>query len=249
MKHTWADPNKEWDGFQFMAYSLDASKVAALPLTQRRNVDGKVEELSTTVGDIYGNLVDQPFEVEPFAILAIKIKTSKEKLTFSGPAFNLNILAELLSLRKDGADPFTAQWFWYDRDSCRDDPQDLYSFFVVCNDKIVRERVSFSDYHGNGFDPSLFDPGSDIGSIWFSDTGWREASVRFWYRKFYTETRMGQLMILRDDEPELYDYQSRPGADMRVLLSQNIVTVLKRIHILLWVLIALAVANLMRLWK
>jgi hypothetical protein len=59
--------------------------------------------------------------------------------------------------------------------------------------------VSFSDYHENGFDSAVFVSGDDSNSIWMHETGWWEARTRFWYRKFYAETRTGQLMMLRPD--------------------------------------------------
>ena len=46
----------------------------------------------------------------------------------------------------------------------------------------------------------------DSDFIWRNDSHWREAWARFWYRKFYTETRTGQLMVLRPDEPTLYQF-------------------------------------------
>ena len=37
--------------------------------------------------------------------------------------------------------------------------------------------------------------------IWRSEPYEREAWEAYWYRKFYTETLTGQLMVLRPDEP------------------------------------------------
>jgi len=31
--------------------------------------------------------------------------------------------------------------------------------------------------------------------IWGDEADWDEAETRYWYRKFYTETRTGQLML------------------------------------------------------
>jgi hypothetical protein len=56
------------------------------------------------------------------------------------------VLRELLALKADGIEPSSSQWFWYDGDSCSDDPHELYNFFVVSGDRIVRENVSFGDY-------------------------------------------------------------------------------------------------------
>ena len=149
------------------------------------------------------------------------------------------VLRELLALKADGIEPFSSQWFWYDSDSSREDPHERYSFFVVANDKIVREEVSFSDYHDSGFDAAIFESESFSDSIWYNDSDWREARTRFWYRKFYTETRTGQLMVLRPDEPILYDY-ARPQT-RNVQQEIQFVTLLKSYR-LLWIALPLLVA-------
>jgi hypothetical protein len=211
-KRIWANPEKQWEGFRFAAYSLDSKKIWALPLVKKPAKE-QTEQTSTTVGDVYESLVNQHFEIEPFSILGVRVTTDTEKLEFKGPQFNCDVLGELLRLTKDGINPFSAQWFWYDEDSCRDEPNEIYSFFVVYQDKIVSERVSFSDYHGNGFDPDIFkwDEGHD--DIWRNDSDWMEATTRLWYRRFYSETRTGQLMVLRPDEPILYHYPRTQALD------------------------------------
>ncbi|SRR5712692_1902711 len=245
--HIWADPKKEWEGFRFTAYWLDWKKIATLPVTQQRITDGKREEISMTLGDVFKKLADQKFDVE--SGLGITIKTGTEELTFGQPSFSAHLLAELVKLRKEGISPSESLWFWYDNDSCRDDPHKRYSFFVVHEDRIVRESVSFSDYHESGFDPDIFTSHDQSDAIWSNEKAWDGANARYWYRKFYTETRIGQLMLLRDDEPKLYDYQRHPGPDMAVLLSQKMLNSLTKIHALLWVLIVLGGLILMRLWR
>jgi hypothetical protein len=79
---------------------------------------------------------------------------------------------------------------------------------------------------------------------------WKDARTRFWYRKFYTETRSGQLMVLRSDQPAIFDSQYHRGISTADLLSQNVpifLRMLSKIHVLLWVLIVLAALILMRL--
>ncbi len=248
---------KEWDGFRFTAYSLVIEKVWSLPLTRKRAADGEAEEIRTTVGDIYKSLANCHTEIELLEGQGIIITTETEKLFVAGLSFHRDVLTTLIELRSDGVDPFTADWFWYDRDSVRDEPQRSYSFFVVHNDRIVREEVSFSDYDSYnyarfGFDPSIFLARDTSDSIWSNDTAWEDARIRFWYRKFYTETRRGQLMVLRDDEPALYDAQYYRGTTTTDLLSQSMpvfLNVLRKIHILLWVLIVLGGLILMRLWR
>jgi len=59
------------------------------------------------------------------------------------------------------------------------------------------------------------------------------------YRKFYTETRTGQLMVLRPDEPILYNYP-RPQTQ-NIEREIQFVTMLKSYR-LLWVALPLLVA-------
>jgi len=138
------------------------------------------------------------------AHLAI-ILTDAGALVVSGAAFNCQVLRTLLDFRSRGVNPSDAVWFWYGKAHVLDDPHDSYAFFVVHDDKIVNERVSFSDAPGYGFDPGVFDPG-DTSEIWSDGKGWRDAETRFWYRKFYRETVTGQLMVLRSDEAPLFHY-------------------------------------------
>jgi len=113
-----------------------------------------------------------------------QVKTDNGEVVLKGPTFNCTVLTELLALKADGIEPSSPQWFWYDGDSCSDDPHELYNFFVVSGDRIVRENVSFGDYHDSGFDQAIFESFDNSDSIWLSDSDWREATTRLWYDKF-----------------------------------------------------------------
>jgi hypothetical protein len=131
----------------------------------------------------------------------------------------------------------------------RDDPHENYAFFVVFNDKIVRERVAFSDHHGSGFDPDVFITDDHSNAIWRNDHAWTEARVRLCYKRFYGETQTGQLMLLRDDSPEVFDAR-RSIASPEHLLLANLFTLVRKINVALWVvLVALTGLILFRLWK
>jgi len=248
---------KEWEGFHFAAYSLVIEKVWDLPLTRKRPSGGNTEKIQTTVGEIYLSLANCHIEIDNWSGCDMTITTETEKLVLDGMPFHRDVLQALLGLRSEGIDPFAADWFWYDRDSVRDTPQCSYSFFVVHHDRIVRENISFSDYDSYdyarfGFDPSIFRVGDISPSIWRNDTAWEDARVRFWYRKFYTETLRGQLMVLRDDKPALYEHQYHRGAVTTEILSRNIpifLNLLSRIQILLWILIVLGGLVLIHLWR
>lgn len=183
MKHTWADPKTQWIGFhRYQRYWLDSEKVLKLSLTRR--VDGK--EVPTTVGEIYESLKGRHFENEE----ALENTLGEFGGVFSFPH---DILAVLLALRNDGFKPFDAQWFFYDHTSGSDSPAEFYTFFVVCDGKIVREEVRLMDTPESKFDPSVLESGDQS---WLS--GFEERTIaQLWYRKFYAEMFIGQMLLAR----------------------------------------------------
>ena len=229
-KPHFAEPTREWNGFHFTAYSLRSKKVWDLPLIETRTVGGKPEKVPTTVGAVYESFPQAQVEIH----------------AFDGPSFNHELLGVLLHFRKDGIDPFKTWWFWYDINRCMEEPNDIYSFFVVYGEKIVHEQVQFSDNPRSGFDPSVFDALDDREQLYSNQTALYEADTRFWYRKFYTETRTGQIMVLRRDNPKLFDYESPQKVPDSTPLLENALGLLKKIHTLLWILIILACLMLIR---
>jgi hypothetical protein len=75
--------------------------------------------------------------------------------------------------------------------------------------------------------------------IWRSNQYFDEAFERYWYRRFYTETVTGQLMVLRPDEPILYYYERPAVRDLEHELRS--VTLLK-MYRLLWISVPLLIA-------
>jgi len=188
------------------------------------------QEIATTVGAVLQgfaerqvNAVDAGFEFNNGrGNHAVVVTMDLGQVRVRGSEFNCDVLAMLLNFRIAGVDAFQTTWLWYDHwESVGDDPYEMYSFFIVHGDAIIRERFSFIDRlsngrdSSNGFDPTIFSSGGDLNCfpdggdsdpIWFRDEGWKAAQLRFWYRRFYQETRIGQLMALRSDEPALYHY-------------------------------------------
>jgi hypothetical protein len=208
MEYVVANPEQKWEGFRPTAYTLNR-KVWELPIIEVRCAsDGTRQEIPTTIIDVYAR-----FENSPIVSIDYvrgpdggrQIKTDAETLEVRGLPFHEELLAALLDLKQHG-DPFSAEWFWYDSDHPTEDLEYSYTFFVVCKDTIVRESISFFDRTGSGFDPSVFDAADESPPLWKSHPSWHKAIVRYWYRKFYQETRTGQLMVLRPDGPELHCY-------------------------------------------
>ena len=114
----------------------------------------------------------------------------------------------LLGLQKDGISFHETQWFCYDRDHVTDQLDGvLYVFRGPQKCDCSRTGCIFRCWASSGFNPSIFEANEDERPIWGSHPAWGAAWVRYWYRKFYTETVTGQLMMLRPDEPTLYHYE------------------------------------------
>ena len=220
-----------------------------MPLTRRYN-DGKADE-STTVGDIIVLLRDKHLKPESFerGVLENEFVAADDslKVTVKGPSFNRDLLRTILQLHSEGIGVFESVWYYFDHDSCRQDPHEMYFFFVVAKDKIVRERVGFSDYHDSGFDPRILETRDYKDMIWADEADWDEANTRYWYRRFYTETRTGQLMALRPDRPQLYHYEGT-GPDMMGAIGVLQHSLL-RIKLVLWILVIISVISLVIHWK
>ena len=209
----WSNPDVKWDGFQPVQYLLDTTKVLGLPFARgNKNETNPSEAVHTTLSDVLRETanwqiknVETGFDFGHSNGHQITISADPESMVLSSVAFNCQLMKTLVDFRLVSVDPFDVVWFWYAKAEVLDDPHTSYAFFVVHDNKIVNERVTFADAHGYGFDPTVFH-NDDTPEIWSDEKGWNDAQIRFWYRKFYRETMTGQLMVLRSDEPELFHY-------------------------------------------
>lgn len=189
-------------------------------------MEGK--EVPASVGEIYKSLEDRQFE-SGGATDAVEILA---ELGVSGISFAHEVLEALLTLRNNGVPPFSAQWFLYDHSSGSDSPAEFYTFFVVCDGKIVSEEVRFHDSPESGFDPFVFESEDDSFWVRFAKRiGSERGIAQFWYRKFYNGTFVGQMLLLGSP-----------------LLRWKFDGTAKT-HALLWVLIVLASLILIRLGR
>jgi hypothetical protein len=132
-------------------------------------------------------------------------------------------------LFRKGIDPYAVSWFYYDHDWSID-ADVSYGFFAVYGNAIISEE-SF-----NGEEPLVLKKCENDKPIWRSHEYLDEAWDRYWYRRFYTETMTGQLMVLRPDEPILYHYD-RPATQPVQLAQKRELQfwTLYKIYRLLWV--------------
>lgn len=183
---------KGWSGsFRPIGYRFTGWALAVQLATK----DGSVK--SQSLGGAYGKLR----RTWLFRIPSISFRNAVywQILRSEGESFPRDVLRSLLTAEWAG-DCFTgdeALWFFYRTSKSRDEfsgDEAFYHFFIVANDKIVLEDAWLRDSPDSGFDPEMFSIAGD------------EAEAPFWYRKFYRETRTGQLMVLRPDKPELFHY-------------------------------------------
>ncbi len=267
MKETTWSNKQEWDGFHPTAYTLDGDRIWKLPIDRvtenPTGEDSPVTRTPTTVGDAFKPFNgwwreegEQFVQVEGEPIVEIEggggevtVKTSSGEERFLGSAFSARVLEVLLRLRKAGTNPFVASWFFFDSDRAYMDGTDSYKFFVVYHGKIVEEYANFSDSPDNGFDPKIFSTYDRADRFTFHEGDMREAWVSFWYRKFYTETGTGQLMVLRPDEPELYFYPEGRWKWQSTSAFARLEGRLQNISSLLIALVVIALLALIHWWR
>jgi hypothetical protein len=170
-------------------------------------------------------------------------------MTIEGSSFPLAVLEAWLSLRKEGAEAFRAMWFWVDQNEMDTDPNRSFFFFVVHDGKLMPDVFRFPDFPTSGFNPDFFElqlsterPKEDP---WDSH-GPNQASLAYWYRRFYQETRYGQMLVLNPDEPPLFFYpEGRVNVAVAVSRLERAVTQLR-----MWLMVGSAIAAgvLLRMW-
>lgn len=228
---TWS--GVEWDGFQFGGYSLNGK---VLDYRFKDHAADSASELR--LYDILQRFRGEPFErADAFNEGLAVYKDKERKSTFSGTPFTAHLLATMLNLQKNGVDPFGARWFYYDKVYCLEDPMTGYKFFLAYKDKIVEEQVRLVDHSGSGFDPHLFGAGNEHPPIWSDELDFDEGFDAYWYKKFYMETKTGQLHML-SDIPRPYKSDAEIAtANMAAMFT----TVIKQLAWILLLLLVIAV--------
>jgi len=210
------------------AYTLDLSAAADLPVM----VNG---EPSTFLAAYY-KLSDSKIQEMPERA---SVREADKYITEAGLvvlACDWRLLSEmrtLLDLARQGMPPGEVTWFYYDFDWSQD-ADVSHDFFVVHRGEVVLEFCNFSSE-----DPRILNRKHDDNPIWHSRPYFDEAFERYWYRKFYSETVTGQLMVLRPDEPTLF-HQDRPQT-RDVVKDIERITLIKAYR-LLWVVVSLLAA-------
>lgn len=213
------------------AYSLDLSPIFDAPVT----LNGQPSSFGKVYLKLQSSKVDKVAEGP--VLFSDRYLTAEGEIHLvvkSADWALLRTMRKLVELTQQGIDPDDVMWFYYDSDWSRD-ADERYVFFGVHGNKVVMEQCNFSSE-----DPLILEKQKvDEEPIWHSHPYFDEALEIYWYRKFYAETLMGQLMVLRPDEPILYHYQ-RPRR--REALSEVRLLTLAKIYRLVMVALPLLVA-------
>lgn len=187
----------------------------------------------STFGDAYSELIHSKIKEMPsFHLSRDRYLTEEGEIELDCDWTLRAAMRELIQLARQGAEPYGATWFYYDHDWSRD-ADERYSFFVVCGAKIVSESYSFSSHEPRLLKRDVDDPEW----IWHSHPNFDSALEIYWYRKFYTETLTGQLMVLRPDEPILYHYERPQTRD--TMREMQLIAIAKIYRLLLVVVLFL----------
>jgi len=207
-------------------YVLDWDKAAALHLTRHIGE----QSFDTTLGAAYEDAytkgaVEEELEEE-------KGEQPEGKERIGGPPFVQHLLEVLVGLGKK-VRPYSLTWFCFEHEkNFIDRDSTAWHFFLVHQGsrraRIIDDHVVLIDGPDEGFDRSIFIDKADRlmrDSDWSGDAFEGEASARFWYRRFYTQTEAGQILVLRSDEPPLFHFPE--GRSDPLVLSESVTALAK----------------------
>jgi hypothetical protein len=208
-------------------YSLHWENLKGIPL--------KLNGEPSTLDALYVKLVHSKINDEPDTpgLRHKKYVTDDGDLEIEAEWTILATVGTLAGLFKKDINPVNVMWFYYDHDWSRD-ADECHVFFAVHDNKIVLESCHFSSE-----EPLILGQDKDDDPIWHSHAEFNEAVIRYWYRKFYSETMVGSLMVLRPDEPILYYYDRATSKD--TVRYVQFVTLVKAYR-LLWMVVVLLAA-------
>ena len=216
--------------FSSGAYNLNFSKVQDVPL--------RMNGQPSTLVDVYAKLRDSKVNQidEPFG--SDRYQTEEGEINLDGEIAEWPLKAtirELAGLLKQGIDPYRVIYYYFSHDYSIDGDE-THQFFAVHGDKIVGENLSFSSE-----EPRVLAKVEAKDYVWTSHRYFDQAVEIYWYRRFYTETLTGKLMVLRQDEPILFHFERPPTRD---LTSAAQFSVLMKIYRLLGIAVALLIARI-----
>ena len=206
-------------------YSLDWESLKGIPLKlngEASNLDALYVKLA------HSKIKDDPDEHS--SLSHKKYVTDTGDLEIEAEWTILSTIDTLVGLFKREINPVNVLWFYFDHDWSRD-ADECHVFFAVHNNQIVLESCNFMSE-----EPRILVLQKDDNPIWHSHPYFDEAITRYWYRKYYSETKHGSLMVLRPDEPTLYYYDRATARDS--VRDLQLITLVK-VYRLLWIAVVL----------
>ena len=143
------------------------------------------------------------YTIQPAKTL-FELAFSPKKLCGMFPA---QVLHKVLTLwRMEQGTNYRAVLFYYDSEFGHYEATwwERFRFFVTVGDDIVEDSFELSSLCEHDIDESVLKPARHEGDSW--KTPGQDTGLRWWYRRFYTETRAGKLMVLRTDSPRIFHY-------------------------------------------
>lgn len=210
------------------SYTLDIfSPVWKEPLT--------INEQQSTFTEVLNKLQDSKIKRVPDIAIEGRYVTEEGEIQLGCGWPLANTVRTLIEFVRRGIDPFAVTWFYYDHDSSVD--LDHHRFFAVHDGKMVMESCVF-----NSEEPLILKRRTvEVERIWQNKEDFEEAFEIYWYRRFYIETMMGQLMVLRPDEPILHHYERpQPRDAARKIQSATIMKMYRLLLVSLPLLAAIA---------
>jgi hypothetical protein len=198
-----------------------------------KGIPVKLNGEPSTLDAVYTKLAHSKVKDDPDERGSFRYKkyiTDKGDLEIEGEWTVLSTIDTLVGLFKRDINPVNVRWFYFDHDWSQD-ADECHVFFAVHQEKVVLESCHFMSE-----EPLILVQEEDKEPIWHTHPFFDEALTRYWYRKFYSETKTGSLMVLRPDEPTLFYYDRSKAKDS--LRDIQLVTLVK-MYRLMWIAVVL----------
>lgn len=230
---------RTWRGFEPTGYEIDWKVLSNAPLSELGDGSNRVQTTAGAVlrealphlftplnedGSLGATPARQGCDVEEgtgWVTFKTPTRTIRLDTLGNGSGFAADLITTIVKIDQlPEQRSFHPIFFYYDRDHVVDDVHESFSFFVVNDNRVALDRITFSRHSGSGFDPEMFKPAFVVEhEVWASESSVQEAQVRWWYRRFYEETDTGRLTTLREDV-DLYHYM--PEWKERQLIAADI---------------------------
>ena len=225
-------PVLHWERFEPIAYELNWEVVADLTLDIHDESGTKTQ---TTIGELLREAMPGRYEGEgkketpavvDGAMSSYRLHLPSRVIHVDGLGdnhFPAQMLKHVIALfRMEGETDFRATLFYYDSEwgHYEDSWWERFWFFVVVGDGIVEPALEMSSLCEHDINDSVVKRAWHVAEDW--QTPGHDTYLRWWYRRFYTETRSGQYMVLRTDAPRIFHYtppEHREAANAKQLAT------------------------------